>query len=387
VALGKFQEFGSGDFAFDYEALRVGPVSETDGGLAMAPTLAGEGAPIATLSQSGERLAIGERRYKSVAIERISFVARSDDIDLSAEIVVPRGVRRGCVILIYGSGPAPKEAFDLWAFWFLGQGFSVIAYDKRGSGASGGDWRTAGLETLSDDARSVIAVARSAFPHETGTLLAWGASQGGWILPQLGAEGAVDGLIMHAGSAMKPADQILAAVEAELRAYGFPADEIARAKAYYALDTDVSRGVRRHDEIVAAYEAAAAEGAEWLLGPPAAADAPERTMIRLMADFDPIPYWRRNKIATLAIFGGKDVIVPAAPNRDLFADCCADNADFESRTLPEANHLMFIADTGVRAEYAARAKLDPGYFSAISDWLDERWGPRSRIAAPVAAAE
>jgi hypothetical protein len=42
-------------------------------------------------------------------------------------------------------------------------------------------------------------------------------------------------------------------------------------------------------------------------------------------------------------------------------------------TLPNANHLGFVADTGVRAEYAKRTQIDPGYFSTIDAWLDGRF--------------
>jgi hypothetical protein len=37
--------------------------------------------------------------------------------------------------------------------------------------------------------------------------------------------------------------------------------------------------------------------------------------------------------------------------------------------LPDANHLMFTAKTGVRTEYPALAQIDPGCFAAMSGWL------------------
>lgn len=275
-AIGAFPEYGAGLFAFDYAALRMGPVSAGEHGRwRMSSTLDGAGAPLAEVVAEGRALRVGDRQLAPVRVERTPFAATSE-VALSAELSVPAGRRaRRTVLMIYGSGPAPKEAFDPWAFWFLSQGFAVVAYDKRGSGASGGDWRTAGLEQLAADARAVIEGAR-AFPAPA-PMIAWGASQAGWIMPQLGALGLIDGMVMHAGSAQRPGEQILAAVEAELRAYGFADDEIARARAYYALDTGVSRGARPWSEIDAAYRQATESGAEWILAPPAAADAPERT--------------------------------------------------------------------------------------------------------------
>jgi hypothetical protein len=369
VAVGKFPEFSSSDYLFDYEALRVGPIVNVNGAMMVGGRLDGAGEPRAALDARADEIAIEDRRYVNAPIRRRAFSARSEGVDIAAEMALPDCERRGVVLLVYGSGPAPKEAFDLWAFWFLSAGFAVITYDKRGSGASGGDWRLAGLETLASDARAVLVSARLLFAREFRTLFLWGASQAGWILPQLGADLGIDGLIVHAGSAMTPAEQILDSVEAELAAYGFPADEIERAKAYYALDTDVSRGKREYREIADAYDIAVAASAEWLLAPPHAADAPERTMIRLMADFDVSPYWRGNRTPTLALFGDKDLVVPAARNAVRLAELCEANKDFRALTLVGANHLMFAAETGVRAEYASRSSLHPGYFEAIEDWL------------------
>lgn len=367
AAIGRFPEFGQSDFLFDYAARRVGPLAAGSGvRRAVASTLDGSGAPAGEIALDAVGLRIDGRILSPVPIRRMPFEASAEGATLSAELALPPDQPRGLAVMIYGSGPAPKEAFDLWSFWFLAAGYAVATYDKRGSGRSTGDWRLAGLETLAADARTVIASGRSKL-GVAGRVIAWGASQAGWIMPQLAASGVVDALIMHAGSAMTPGEQIVAALAAELAAYGFPAEEIARAKAYYALDTDVSRGRRPWSDIDAAYRAAAS--AEWLLAPPAAADAPERTMIRLMADFDPAPWWARSAAPLLALFGGKDLVVPAAANRALLARMMPASVDFRPVTLPLANHLMFEAETGVRAEYGSRARLDAGYFPGIDEWL------------------
>lgn len=367
-AIGRFPEYGEGEFAFDFARLRMGKLADRGAGDArMASTLSGAGEPIANLVAEGSALQVDARRMRPVEIERRAFEARTT-ATLAAELATPVSSRpRGTMLMIYGSGPAPKEAFDPWAFWFLSRGFSVLVYDKRGSGRSSGDWRLTGLETLAEDAKAVVSAAAKIGLR--GPLLGWGASQAGWILPQLSADGALDGFIMHAGSAMRPGDLILAQVEAELRAYGFSGDEIDRARAYYALDTDVSRGERPWEEINAAYEAVSASGAEWLLGPPAARDAPERTLIRLMADFDPGPYWRSNRAPVLALFGSKDWVVPAGANLAALERMTAPGASLSASIIPDANHLMFKAETGLRDEYPTRSHVVPQYFAEIERWL------------------
>lgn len=364
-AVGRFPEFGQDHFVFDYGLSRVTPFGATAG------NAAAQQKPPADVRRDGADLLVGGRRLSPVRIDRRPFSVAAENAVLSAEIARPLGARPiGSIVMIYGSGPAPKEAFDLWSFWFLNAGFAVLSYDKRGSGRSTGDWRVVGLETLARDAHAVIATARAA--GLAASLYAWGASQAGWIMPQLGAAGLVDGIVMHAGSALRPRDQIMAQVEAELRAYGFAEAEISRAKTYYALDMDVSRGVRPWADVMAAYDAAKAAGAEWLLGPPAAADAPERTMIRLMTDFDPSSYWRANRAPTLALFGDKDWIVPAEPNMRTLKEMVAPDTALTSMVLPSANHLMFAAETGLREEYPTLSHIHPRYFAEIANWLNLR---------------
>lgn len=341
LAIGQFPEFGEGLFAFDYRTMRVTPASTAD------------------------------LDVSRVEVIRRPFEVMSGGASLASELAHGADVRqRATIILIYGSGPAPKEALDLWAFWFMNAGFAVITYDKRGSGASSGDWREAGLETLAADANAVIGGARALGAPEP--FIAWGGSQAGWIMPQLGAQRAISGMIMHAGSVMRPCEQIQAQVEAELRAYGFPEQEIEAALRYYALDTDVSRGVRPWTDIEVAHREAAASGAEWILGPPSPADAPDRTMIRLMADFDPAPFWRASNVPVLAIYGDRDWIVPADPNLAVLSRLVRADV-LETRVLGSANHLMFVAETGLREEYRTLAQIHPEYFAAIANWLDGRF--------------
>jgi len=369
AAIGFFHEFGEGAFVFDYAQNRAGKLTGDASSPAMSSTFDSTGLPIAPISYGDSVLRIGDRSFRIIPIRRRSFTAANAGATLAAEIAVREDRQPvGSIMLIYGSGPAPKEAFDFWAFHFLARGWSVVTYDKRGSGKSTGDWRLAGLETLAGDARAVVAALHKANLLKT-PFGVWGASQAGWIMPHLGADGLVDFMVMHAGAATTPGQQILDNVEAELTAYSFPPDEIAKARAYYTLDTDVSRGRTRWSEIEKAHAAAAAAKAEWLLGPPAPANAPERTFIRLVADFDPAPYWRKSKAPLLALFGGKDVMVPPAKNQPLLKSLIAPGTLFEDVLLPQSNHLFMLADTGVRAEYAKRTAIDPGYFGAIDRWL------------------
>lgn len=89
--------------------------------------------------------------------------------------------------------------------------------------------------------------------------------------------------------------------------------------------------------------------------------------------FDPAPYWRRVRVPLLAIFGGKDRIVPAEENRGKLESFLAEagNHAAEIVTLENDNHLNMLARTGVRAEYATLNRFDPVYFKTLTRFLDQ----------------
>lgn len=370
LAIGEFTEFGEGLFLFDYQGARAGRLVPVGGGeFRVSSTFLPDGAPIGALASAGGGLRHRGRKFHALAVRQMEFRVRSGGVEITGEIShrtdsAPRGV----IVPIWGSGPGPHRGLDYWTFQLLACGWAVATYDKRGSGSSSGDWRVAGFEDLASDVRAVLALARETVRRTPAGLM--GLSQGGWIAPMLAAE--ADFLILHGGAAVTPAQQTLTFVEGELRAYEFPESEIAQALAYYALDIDVSRGRRPWAELQRAYEAASARGAEWLLRPPLAADAPERTMWRLIADFDPAPLWRSCRTPVLAIYGGSDLIVPPEPNARLLQAFLPPSAARKIEVLPGANHLGMLADKGVTAEYPRCARIAPGYFPALSSWLAAR---------------
>lgn len=236
-------------------------------------------------------------------------------MELAGELVRLAEKPQGVLLLIHGSGDGPRHAYDLWTNFFLSRGWAVVVYDKRGSGQSTADWHEANFLALAEDARSVVRWVRRQDDLRGLPLGLWGVSQAGWIIPQLAAEGLVDFAISQAGAITPVDDFIRQTLESELRAYGFASEEIAKAKKYYALDVSVSRGQQPFSLLEVAYKKASESGAEWLLKPPDPPCSPDRTFMATIAGFDAAPSWRRVRTPLLALFGSKDHIVPAEPNR------------------------------------------------------------------------
>jgi alpha-beta hydrolase superfamily lysophospholipase len=382
VGIGEFHEFGPSQILVDYETGEVGPLlALPDGKTGIGRAIGDRTSPPARiLERNAGDIFLDGRPLKTVPVDRRPFEIRHDTIRLAGELVRPNARPKGVMVFVHGSGDGPRRAYDLWTNFFLSGGWAVVVFDKRGSGQSTGDWHDANFVTLAGDVRSVLRWTRAQSNLAKLPLGLWGASQAGWIIPQLAAENAVDFAIVQAG-ASTPVDEFIGrAVESELKAYAFPPEEIAKARAYYELDVAVSRGTRAFNEIEKAYREASAAGAEWLIKAPDRVASPDRRFMAVIAGFDPASYWRNVRIPILALFGGKDHVVPVEPNRRRLESLLAEagNTEAEIVTLPDDNHLNLLANTGVRTEYSTLSRFDPKYFQALTRFLERVSKPDSR---------
>ena len=374
VGIGEFHEFGPSQILVDYETGEVGPLlALPDGKTGIGRAIGDRTSPPARiLERNGGDIFLDGWRLETVRVDRRPFEIRHGTIKLAGELVRPNARAKGTLVFVHGSGDGPRRAYDLWTNFFVSCGWAVVVFDKRGSGQSTGDWHEANFITLAGDVQSVLRWTRAQSELANLPIGLWGASQAGWIIPQLAAENAVDFAIVQAGPST-PVDEFMGrTVESELKAYGFPPEEIAKARVYYELDVAVSRGMRPFAEIEKAYREASAAGAEWLLKAPDPVASPDRRFTAMIAGFDPARYWRNVRIPVLALFGGKDHIVPLEPNRRRLESLLAEagNTKAEIVTLSDDNHLNMLANTGVRTEYSTLSRFDPKYFQALARFLE-----------------
>jgi alpha-beta hydrolase superfamily lysophospholipase len=379
VAIGEMHEFGHDEVFVDYTTGEAGALFDTgEGRTGIARAIGDKSPPPACiLERKNGRALLDGQSLTPIEIIRRPFEIETGAIRLAGELVRPKERPKGVLLFVHGSGDGPRRAYDLWTNFFLSRGWAAVVFDKRGSGNSTGDWHDADFVTLAGDVRNVLKWARGQKELAGMKVALWGASQAGWIIPQLTAENAVDFAIIQAGASI-PADEFVrTTLESELRAYGFPADEIAKAVRYYDLDVAVSRGTKPLADIEKAYAEASKAGAEWLLKPPDPIKAPDRRFMAAIAGFDPAPYWRKTRTPLLVLFGGKDHIVPVEANRQRLEALLAEagNTRAEIVLLKDDNHLNMLAKTGVRTEYAGLNRFDPEYFKTLTAYLERMAKP------------
>jgi pimeloyl-ACP methyl ester carboxylesterase len=239
-----------------------------------------------------------------------------------------------------------------------GAGVSSLRFDKRGVGASGGDYLTTGMDERAADVRAArdwLAAKAPGLP-----LLAIGHSEGTYYAAQLAATGQADGIVLLSGPA-RPGGDVLTYQVAEL------ADRIpASAKLILRLlRTDVVRAQRKNLGKIMGSTADVIRvqgtrvNARW-----------SRDFVR----YDPAPVLARITVPVLAITGGHDLQVPPA---DVEVMGQLVQGPFEGHVVADLSHMLrpdpdSIGPRGYRRQ--TRQPVSPEVLRLITTWVGRNWG-------------
>ena len=226
-----------------------------------------------------ERVALADTRHAEIA-----FQNRTQDLALAGLLFVPEGAGPfPAAVVIHGSGTSRRDKLG----WYLtltkylqDSGIVVLLPDKRGSEKSEGDWRTASFEDLATDTRAAIEYLRTQRSVPLSGIGVIGMSQGGWIAPIVASqESDLAFLVSMVGPMVTPREQLLYEENHNLRQLGF-LPGISNVLAYIG-----------------------AANVRYLAQP---------QLYKLIVDYDPLLYWGRISVDSLALFGTDDTNVPSA---------------------------------------------------------------------------
>lgn len=155
-------------------------------------------------------------RFRSKTVAFFSHGTR-----LQGVLLLPAGTRGKppLVVLVSGSEKRSPNG-SLFQQMFTAQGVATFAYDKRGTGKSGGVY-TQDFHLLGDDAAAAVKAARKACPHCFSRVGLHGGSQGGWVAPIAALEAKVDFLEVSFGVVGTALEQDRWQVDYQLRELGF----------------------------------------------------------------------------------------------------------------------------------------------------------------------
>jgi len=302
-------------------------------------------------------------------VERLVTI-QSAGIALGGTALLPPVGRqtRAAAVIVTGSGPldrngsdrrAPIDVSRQLAGALLERGVATLRYDKRGVGASGGDYlRTGFFDNIADAAAAVRTLAQQ--PECAGApMIVIGHSEGAMIATAVAADPAseLDGVVLLAGpattgeqtlqwQAARIAPTLPKPVRLILRA--FRTDPAKRQRAFInkirltTQDTQRMGGARIN--------------AKWF---------------RELLDFDPVPLLAAIHVPVLAITGDKDLQVDPA---DL--DVIAATVPGQVTTQRPANLTHILRLDPAEPTLGAYRKLikqpvDPAVLQTISTWIVE----------------
>lgn len=289
--------------------------------------------PIRGRARFDERGAtIAGRRVRRLPLRSIPVRFRSDGATLAGTLLIPPGTgRRAAVAYVTGSGPTTREYLPELQALLLHNGVAVLAFDKRGVGASGGSYPgESPTETTIDQlARDAAAAARflagraEIDPARVGLA---GHSQAGWIMPLAATrEAAIRFLVTFSGPAVTADENDL----------------------YQSLAGEGDRPQRLTDAAIDARVERAGPGG-----------------------VDPVPWIAALRIPALWLYGGLDHVVPPRLSAKRLATVATEpGSDFTVWTFPRANHALVETKTGLTSEMLRSDRYARGMFARVGSWL------------------
>ncbi len=302
------------------------------------------------------------------------LVYRNGDTQLAGVLLSPidDGEYPGAVIL-QGSGSSDRSNgwARLIAETLVSKGVAVLLTDKRGSGQSGGNWRTASFVDLAKDGLAGIDTLRRAEGVRNDKLGFIGLSQGGHVAPLAASMGDVQFVINMVGGALPMKDMLFHELEQTYRQYGLGDAQIKELQklttasfAYIETGRGFDEYLDCRDQIESRFGPMTT--ASW----PKTADDEYWIFWRSIYDYDPIPYWREivdvQSIPAFIAYGELD----EADNVPVKASTKRLESELAGKTLtvkvyPDTGHSLM--NEALRSE--GQFILVQGLLDDLNDWI------------------
>jgi pimeloyl-ACP methyl ester carboxylesterase len=285
-------------------------------------------------------------------------VTTDDGIPLAGTLTLPEGPGpHPATLLLYGSGPVDRDSnagrlrLNLGrplAAALAGRGIAALRYDRRGVGATPGDWHAAGFHDNRGDAAAALRALTARPDIRADAIGVVGHSEGAVHAMWLGAHTDVQAVVLLAGFARLGEDALRWQARMIARDIPTPLRPVLRRVALRQLArikttaTDVMRiaGMRVN--------------ARW---------------IRELLSHDPRPHLAAIHVPVFAVTGGKDIQVDPA---DLEQIRRLVPGEVEIRRTPDLTHLLRRAPgrASLRSyRRLLRQPVDADLLTDVTNWL------------------
>lgn len=318
------------------------------------------------------------RGYREV---EVNFAGR-DGTRLAGSLFLPdRPARLPAVVMAHGSGAQTRNGFyghiRFLAEAFARRGIAVLAFDKRGTGRSLGDWERAGFATLADDVAAAVAYLRTRTDIRPDRIGLTGSSQAGWIMPMAATRAGDIRFIQHfsAASPMGVREQERRRLILQMQAERFDQSEIDRAVRIRDMMDDYAATGRNWEALEQA--AAPVAGERWMrqfIGGLPAREAPDWPWLREAFGYDTRPDFARFAGSWHVLYGDRDPIAPIREGRLMLEAAVrgGPSRDVTIEVIPHGTHNFLHAETGSDREFSGLTRFVRGYHAKVVDWAERR---------------
>jgi uncharacterized protein len=320
---------------------------------------------------------------------------------LAGRLVEPAGepdAARPLVVLVHGSEKAAAIG-SVYASMLAAQGVSAFVYDKRGTGASAGEY-TQNFELLADDAAAALREARRLAAGRFQRSGFFGGSQGGWVAPLAATRSPADFVAVGFGLVVSPIEEDREQLIDEARRMKLGADDMQKVE---RLSRATAVLVRSH--FTQGHEALARlrrdiGGAPWAariegeysgdMLRMSAADLRRIGRARfdnleLIWDYDAAAALRRLRVPLLWVLAGEDREAPIDATRTMLLRLIAAGQAIEAYVFPGTDHGMVEYETRPDGSRTP-TRITDGYLKLLADWIKgDVHGPYGRASALQAA--
>ena len=302
-----------------------------------------------------------------VKYEEIFF--SSQNIRLAGTLYKPDATApHPAVVAIHPASEAERTSsfYDHLKSELSRQGIAVLVFDRRGSGASEGDFETADFEELAGDVISAVEYLQTRPDIEKNKIGLHGTSQGAWIAPIAAARRPdIAFVVPVSGSGVSPAEQMNDGVAFHLEKDGYDEAVIRKAIDLRDLVNEYFRGRVSREEAAAQlnrFEHELWYGQAYLYRSGKLPADITQAKWHYEMDYEPLSVWERVTQPVLFLFAEVDEWVPVEQSMFNYRQATAHLSDVTVRQIRDADHLM-RNQTG---------EISREYLDVLVDWLTRR---------------
>ncbi len=328
----------------------------------------------------------GAERWTQVPLTMTDTDFSSVQTKLVGRLIEPSVVssERPLVVLVHGS-ERTSALNSPYAYSLAAQGITVFVYDKRGTGASEGDY-TQNFELLAADAAAALAHSQTMARGRFGRSGYFGGSQGGWVAPLAATRSKADFVAIGFGLIASPIEEDREQMVLEARALGLD-DEALRlidrlsAATSRLLLSNFSRGyeqlarVRRElarqpwsDKIHGEYSGDMVRVPEDELRRVGRARFDN---LGLIWNYDSLATLERVKAPILWVLAGEDREAPIQTTRAALLRLIKAGKPIDAYLFPNTDHGMVEFVTNADGTRTA-TRITDGYLHLLGDWIQQR---------------